>query len=224
MERAVKERLVGAAVLMAAAIILIPEMLSGPDREPVPNVPTKSGEAQIKTYTIDLNQAVATPASASTSTTEGTAAPPPEIPAIVDAAPEAPAQGQIQGIPESTTPAAASPPPATRPVAEPPAPAVSNPAPPAASAKAPSVATGAAAPRSGAWAVQVGSFSKQATADRLAHDLAAQGQDAFVMPVKSGSGTLYRVRVGPMKDRASAEAALRKVKATVPGAAIVPHP
>jgi DedD protein len=31
-ERIVKERLVGAAVLMAAAIILIPEMLSGPDR------------------------------------------------------------------------------------------------------------------------------------------------------------------------------------------------
>ena len=32
-ERKVKERLVGAAVLMAAAVILIPEMLSGPDRE-----------------------------------------------------------------------------------------------------------------------------------------------------------------------------------------------
>ncbi len=32
MERIVKERLVGAAVLMAAAIILIPEMLGGPDR------------------------------------------------------------------------------------------------------------------------------------------------------------------------------------------------
>jgi cell division septation protein DedD len=31
-ERVVKERLVGAAVLMAAAVILIPEMLSGPDR------------------------------------------------------------------------------------------------------------------------------------------------------------------------------------------------
>ena len=40
-----------------------------------------------------------------------------------------------------------------------------------------------------------------------------QGQSAFVMPVKSGGATLYRVRIGPMKDRASAEAALRDVKA-----------
>jgi cell division protein FtsN len=42
------------------------------------------------------------------------------------------------------------------------------------------------------------------------------------MPVKSGGTTLYRVRIGPMKDRASAEAALRDVKS--PGAAVVAHP
>ena len=44
----------------------------------------------------------------------------------------------------------------------------------------------------------------------------------FVMPVKSGTATLYRVRIGPMKDRESAEAALRTVKS--PGARIVAHP
>jgi cell division protein FtsN len=33
---------------------------------------------------------------------------------------------------------------------------------------------------------------------------------------------LYRVRIGPMKDRESAEAALRTVKS--PGARIVAHP
>ena len=60
-ERAVKERLVGAAVLMAAAIILIPEMLSGPDREAAEPAATPSGETPIKTYTIDLNQAPGTP-------------------------------------------------------------------------------------------------------------------------------------------------------------------
>ena len=41
---------------------------------------------------------------------------------------------------------------------------------------------------------------------------AIRGCSAFVMPVKSGGATLYRVRVGPLQDRASAEAALRDVK------------
>ena len=57
MERKVKERLVGAAVLMAAAVILIPEMLSGPDRESHAEQPAQSrSDAPIKTYTIDLSQ------------------------------------------------------------------------------------------------------------------------------------------------------------------------
>ena len=59
-------------------------------------------------------------------------------------------------------------------------------------------------------------------AERIAKQLRDRGLSAFVMPVKSGGATLYRVRIGPMKDRASAEAALRDVKS--PGAAIVAHP
>ena len=57
---AVKERLVGAAVLMAAAIILIPEMLSG---RTASHQRTGTGadrcarRSVVKTYTIDLNQA-----------------------------------------------------------------------------------------------------------------------------------------------------------------------
>ena len=70
--------------------------------------------------------------------------------------------------------------------------------------------------------MQVGSYSREATAERLAKQLREQGQSAFVMPVKSGSATLYRVRIGPLQDRASAEAVLRDVKS--PGAAIVAHP
>jgi DedD protein len=234
-ERAVKERLVGAAVLMAVAIILIPEMLSGPDREPVSNAPANAGEAPIKTYTIDLNQGPGSPpAPELPSGTDDTRAPPPEEPATTGSSPTDTSEGGAnQGMPESTPPAAApgpnpsvaatdpsgSAPTTSSPAVEPPAPAVSDPAP-----AAPPLASTRSAPKSGAWAVQLGSFSKQATAERLARDLSGQGQDAFVMPVKSGSGTLYRVRIGPMKDRASAEATLRKVKATMPGAAIVPHP
>jgi cell division septation protein DedD len=70
--------------------------------------------------------------------------------------------------------------------------------------------------------VQVGTFSKEANAERLVKQLRDQGQSAFVMPLKSSGATLYRVRIGPMKDRASAEAALRDLKS--PGAKVVSHP
>jgi cell division septation protein DedD len=44
------------------------------------------------------------------------------------------------------------------------------------------------------------------------------------MPVKSGGATLYRVRIGPMPDRATAMETLRNVKQSSPGATVVVHP
>jgi DedD protein len=72
--------------------------------------------------------------------------------------------------------------------------------------------------------VQLGSFSSRESAERLSNEFRAERFYAFVMPVKSGSGTLYRVRLGPMKDRAAAEEALKRAKVKVAGAAIVAHP
>jgi cell division septation protein DedD len=54
--------------------------------------------------------------------------------------------------------------------------------------------------------------------------LRGEGYDAFVMPVKSGTNTLYRVRIGPMADRESAASTLSRIKAKVPAAAVVKHP
>ncbi|MGH8189374.1 MAG: hypothetical protein ACREUC_22645, partial [Steroidobacteraceae bacterium] len=84
MERAVKERLVGAAVLMAAAIILIPEMLSGPDREATdPEARSQTaaakGDSSLKTYTIDLSQSPG--ARVSTETVDSRMPPPEQSPA-----------------------------------------------------------------------------------------------------------------------------------------------
>jgi DedD protein len=211
-ERIVKERLVGAAVLMAAAIILIPEMLSGPDRDSQtePPAPARS-DGPIKTYTIDLSQsssAQPTPA------VVDNRSPPPEEPVAVQPADQssgAPPPADVQAKPEEPQQTAATP---GAVVEQPtPAPARTTPAP---------LASDGGTPTSGRWAVQVGSYAKEATAERLAKQLQDRGQQAFVMPVKSGGATLYRVRIGPMKDRASAEAALRDVKS--PGAAIVSHP
>ena len=62
-ERHVKERLVGAAVLMAAAIILIPGDAVGPGSRLAPDDAgaVARDDAPIKTYTIDLSQSPSAP-------------------------------------------------------------------------------------------------------------------------------------------------------------------
>ncbi len=72
--------------------------------------------------------------------------------------------------------------------------------------------------------MQLGSYASEATAARIMNEWRGKGQSAFVMPVTTGGKTLYRVRIGPTKDRASAEAALKVVKSTIPNAAVVAHP
>lgn len=235
---------------MAAAIILIPEMLSGPDRDQQAATAASSGQspgekgaaaaagnnnAPIKTYTIDLSQSPGTSVAANV---EENRAPPPEEESSPASVPPPPSATDTQAKPESAEETADEPVDApaavvAEPASEAPAPrgtasaVVEAPTQAAAVAASPPpgpLASTAAAPTSGGWAVQLGSFAKQATAERLMKELRAQGHQAFVMPVKSGSATLYRVRIGPMKDRASAEAALRSVKPKVPGAAVVAHP
>ena len=51
-----------------------------------------------------------------------------------------------------------------------------------------------------------------------------EGYDAFVMPVKTGTGTLYRVRIGPMDDRDAAARTLAKIKPKAADAKVVKHP
>jgi DedD protein len=288
-ERPVKERLVGAAVLMAAAVILIPEMLSGPDRGATEKSP-EAGEGAIKTYTIDLSQSPGvTGAATSPQATDNRAPPPDETPstsapsaeqrapepqAQPEPTPPAPTEFSIEGSPppsadapgiaaESTPPPAetsprqepsaetrraesraetpprqiaAQPARAEAPPQNPPQPRSEQPpvraeakpqakpeAQPKPVASAPSAPT-SSVPAAKGWAVQLGSYSSEATAERLMNEWRAKGQNAFVMPVKSGGKTLYRVRIGPTKDRAAAEAALKSVKASIPGAAVVAHP
>lgn len=246
MERRVQERLVGAAVLMAAAIILIPEMLSGPDRAPEQDTARASSESNVKTYTIDLADppagqsqssgqrsvphAVEAPHVDSPSAESGTAAtparaasPPESVQSIPEAAPppEDESAAPVRAAPtsESTTREAMSEPARrSEPPAAPPARTRTEESAPAALASSPSV------PTTKGFAVQLGSFSSAASAQRLANEFRAEGFDAFVMPVKTGATTLYRVRLGPMKDRAGAEGVLKRAKVKVAGAAIVAHP
>ena len=241
-ERHVKERLVGAAVLVAAAVILIPEMLSGPKREqrhpPAAQV-AEGGEPPLKTYTIDLSQSPAAkaappPESATPPTVIEAPAPPPENSepseavgsASADAVPPNQAQPESPAVekpPSDATSVDRSPPESAAPT--PPAVAaapsqrdVAPPATPAANPEAPvrSAEKG--------WAVQLASLDNQAAANSMSKQLRDKGYDAFVMPFKKGAATWYRVRVGPVKERQAANELQRKVKETTPGAIVVPHP
>ncbi|WP_455203164.1 SPOR domain-containing protein [Kaarinaea lacus] len=62
------------------------------------------------------------------------------------------------------------------------------------------------------WVVQVGSFKKQSNAVALRDKLRKQGMSSFVMQVDGAKGTLYRVRVGPELNRSSAEQLQVKIK------------
>ena len=74
------------------------------------------------------------------------------------------------------------------------------------------------------FAVQLGSFSSQENAERLAADLRSEGYAAFLSKLDSGSKSLLRVRVGPQKDRASAESVANKLAAAGHKGQVVPHP
>lgn len=216
---------------MAAAVILIPEMLSGPGDDAQQAAAQRSGDAPVKTYTIDLSR----PAASAPVTQEmDTRTPPPEVvPERVAVTPPATQPAEETSPPAATSvpetnvrpaaqpeprPTAASTPPAVAAVPPKPAPAPTKPA----LASAPSAPTSAVQK---GWAVQVGSFSSRATAERLAKELNAASQSsAFVMPVKSGGNTLYRVRIGPFASRAAADEGLRKIRGKYSNAAVVTHP
>jgi DedD protein len=74
------------------------------------------------------------------------------------------------------------------------------------------------------WAVQLGSFSNQGNAERLAADLRKQGYAAFLSQLQTGSGALHRVRIGPQEDRDSAESVAAKLAKSGHAGQVVPHP
>lgn len=76
----------------------------------------------------------------------------------------------------------------------------------------------------GMWAVQLGSFSSRENAERLASDLRKQGYSAFLGQLKTASGQLHRVRIGPQKDRASAESMAAKLRTQGHQGQVVTHP
>ncbi len=193
MDTQAKERLTGGLILVALMVIVVPEMLSGPKRtnRPVAGVISQGeGTAPLRTYTLELgngnsssaNQSNLTPES-STDSIPLNSTPDPTPAAPVEVAPPAVV------VPPAVAPPAVVVPPAVTP------PAVTAPAP------APTQTRAIA----GSWWVQVGSYSQGVNAARVVRELNARGISALQSSSTSNGRTLFRVRAGPVADRAAAE-------------------
>ncbi len=196
-----KERLTGAAILVALIVLLVPELLRGPVRPVAHAEAASAGDPPLRSYTIKLGEDTHAHGAA-TPVASGPQQPAP-IPANTDASPQA-----AQPTPQAAEPTAA---PTTAPTATAVTAKPVSPAPPTEHTPQmapPPVDASAAA---GAFVVQMGSFTSRANADRLAKQVRAQG-----FPVSVSRGTtgrrLYKVLVGPARDHAAAaqlEAKLR---------------
>jgi DedD protein len=237
MEARAKQRLTGAIILVALFVLLVPELLTGPHD---PHQPTENvNDDGLHRYTIDLdaqNGANAPAASAQSqpavslpavpSTSNSALAAPGETTSPTVATPKPPAAS----VPTTTNPstpaptsnhvAATVPSPAASPVVAPPR----NPAPPRTeSARSPPAEPAAKGPAtSGSFVVQLGTFGKRENADRLVRDMTTKGFSAFVVPTNTNGHELFRVRVGPARDRAAAEALAEQLKRAGQSGSIVP--
>lgn len=215
METAVKERLVGAVVLVGLIVALVPEMLSGPRRQAGTD---SAANGSVRTYTIDLTPATAARAPA----VETQPAPIQDI--IVEQPVAASAQREKSPEPEAANAGATTASPSeapARPVE------VARPATEAQPDRPPdrqqAAARTQAAPQSG-WVVQLGSFASRDNAERLAAEVRKGGYRAFVSRFESGRSVRYRVRVGPEAQRAQAEAVAQRLQRDGRQVSIVPHP
>ena len=72
------------------------------------------------------------------------------------------------------------------------------------------------------WMVQLGVFSIQANAERLAQELRSQGFHALVSENGGGGRPLWRVRTGPVADRGAAEQLNARLRAAGHAGSVVP--
>jgi len=199
MERALKERIIGAAVLVLVVVLVVPVFLDGPpqDAEIISEQVPLPGQASQETRTVVLDRDRSEPVPANGN---GASEVPPE------AAPQRP---MPQPVVQQEEPEPQS-------AAETPVPQTTAPEPAAESA--------AVASQTGMWTVQLGSFSNRDSADRLAAELRQRGYNAFLGQVMTSDGQLHRVRVGPQKDRAEADAVAAKLRSAGYDAKVLPHP
>ncbi|MBV4459249.1 SPOR domain-containing protein [Pseudomonas sp. COR58] len=198
LDKAYKQRMVGALVLVALAVIFLPMLFSRQDEQrqvtvDAPTAPQAPAVAQVQM------EPVAVP--------EPQALPQEPVPSDEDVAEQSAPAMPIAPAAPAPAPAPAAPVAAAKPVAPAPAPVV-KPAP----APAQPIAAAATKPDTSAsrvdanglsvsWSVQLASLSSRASAESLQKTLRSQGYNAYI---RSADGK-NRVFVGPLIERAEAD-------------------
>lgn len=192
MDSILQKRLIGAVIVIAAAVVFIPMLLDGPGGSGVESVDLgipEPGPDGMRTEVIPLDP---TPPPAPVRTQPAPPKPAPAMPApgaSVAAMPDTSAGGPAAAVTAVPEPTSASAPPAT----------LSSNAAPATSTHQADV--------SGRWHVNLGSYANEANAARLVSEMQRAGMPAEAESVTYAGKPARRVRVGPYADRVRAEAA-----------------
>ncbi|ANC02514.1 SPOR domain-containing protein [Pseudomonas putida] len=200
LDKGMKQRMVGALVLVALAVIFLPMLFTREDemrqvRVEAPQAPAMPSLPDVKVEPVQVPEPQALPD------------PSEQPPVVVDEStapvsaptqPITPSPAQVAQVPVAKSPAPA---PAAKAEARPVPPA--TPA-PAATASASKPATASKIDANGlpvSWSIQLASLSNRAGADNLQKTLRSQGYNAYI---RSADG-MNRVFVGPLIERAEAE-------------------
>lgn len=224
MDVALKQRLVGATVLVALAVIVLPMLLGGRPEDGVPEsreiqLPPQPAELDFETRRFPVGETRAARAEpASSEPGESEPAPPagPRDVAHVELQPRDFTDALESGA--NTDTPASEPAPVETPEQEVrPEPARAE-APAAAAADSPPArATEPARASAGRYVVQVASFGSAENATRLTRTLGGYGYGVLSDVVSSEVGRLHRVRVGPYDSEAEAQGAVTRLRSQVDG-------
>jgi DedD protein len=211
MDTTLKARLIGATVLVALAVLLIPELLSG--RKPLDSATAQpEGTRGTRTFTIELGNPAGDPAktrqapdpSAAPLPAPTTGATAKQVPREVPK--EVPEESATETTSETST--GAEPRPGAAAQGQPAAQRVEM-----VTDSRPEPSPAPVVPARGGWAVQVGAFASAEAATKLVRQLQAANYTAYVSPVSRGGKTLHRVRIGPSAERSSSETLVAGLKA-----------
>ncbi|MGJ7515203.1 SPOR domain-containing protein [Pseudomonas baetica] len=201
LDKAYKQRMVGALVLVALAVIFLPMLFSRQDEQrqvtvEAPAAPQAPAMPQVQVEPVVVPEPQALPQE--------------PVPGDDDIAQDVPAAPAVPATPAVPTPAPA---PAAKPVTPPPAPApvpalaakpATAPAQPITAAPGKPDTTQSRVDANGlsvSWSVQLASLSSRESAEKLQKTLRSQGYNAYI---RSADGK-NRVFVGPLIERAEAD-------------------
>lgn len=189
-----KQRMVGALVLIAVAVIFLPMLFTRQDETrqvhvEAPAAPQAPAVPQTQVEPVAVPEQQMLPEEPVVEEQAAPSAQPPSMP--IAPAPATQAPPPVASAPAAPKPAP-KPAPATAPTAAPaPAPTAAKSAPAGVDANGLSVS----------WSVQLASMSNRANADNLQKTLRAQGYNAYIRT----AGGVNRVFVGPLIERAEAD-------------------